>query len=95
MKWSVNISNRIVFIIIPNNNGSTVVYKNIAQCENVVQMRSGIFQEGEKIVGMHFNSRTTPMPVPFLYEPRWAGKNIPDPRPGLGRIWGAERTEIF
>jgi len=95
MTWTSDTSSRIVFIIIPNNNGSTVVYRNITQYKNAVSMRAGIFQEGEKIVGMQFNSQTTPMPVPFLYEPRWAGRNIHDPLPGLGRIWGAKRTEIF
>ena len=95
MYWQNDIASRIIFIIIPNNSGSTVVYQNVSQCDNAVPMRSGIFTEGEKIVGMQFNARTTPMPVPFLYEPLWAGKDIPDPRPGLGRIWGAERTEIF
>ena len=61
----------------------------------LISQSCSIFRNRIIIVGMRFNSRTTPMPVPFLYETFWAGKGIPDPLPGLGRIWGAKRTEIF
>ena len=68
------ITNPIVFIIIPNNNGSGVVHQNIGKCRNVVAMQAGKFREEEQNA---FREALFD-----LKQPGWLGMKI-----NLGEMW--------
>jgi len=88
--------NRFLFLIIPNNNGSTILYKYLSHLDNFIPLlnHKGAPDEGEKLLFRQYKTiEESPMPVPAYYEPhnpnyRLHQKNNPVV-PGLGRIWGS------
>ena len=89
--------NKHLFLIIPNNCGSTILYKALMHSKHIVGLtnRAGNPDEGEKIIFHEFREvEKSPMPVPIYWEP-----HNPRANPlihGLGRIWGSiDHSKVF
>ena len=93
--------NKFLFLVIPNNNGSTILYKYLSQLDNFVSLlnHKGESDEGEKLIFRKYKTiEESPMPVPAYYEPHNPNINLHENNgnpivPGLGRIWGSVNHE--
>jgi hypothetical protein len=89
--------NKFLFLIIPNNNGSTILYKYLTALSNFVPLlnQKNEPDEGEKILFRKYKTiEESPMPVPAYYEPHNPHIQLHQQNgnpiiPGLGRMWGA------
>ena len=89
--------NKFLFLIIPNNNGSTILYKYLTALSNFVPLLNHKNEpdEGEKIIFRKYKTiEESPIPVPAYYEPHNPNLQLHQQNgnpiiPGLGRIWGA------
>jgi hypothetical protein len=91
--------NRFLFLIIPNNCGSSILYRKFAELQNVVPLSLGSakprttgyrteFLEAEKLIFHIFESQADAcMPVPAYHEHHNA--HAEQLVPGIGRIWAS------